>query len=63
VRRVVGLLPRAELLVLDGAGHVPWFVEPARVAQAVTGCLVSARHGERRRVAAPPLESLSLSYA
>jgi pimeloyl-ACP methyl ester carboxylesterase len=39
VQRVVGLLPRAELLLLDGARHAPWFDEPARVAEAVTGFL------------------------
>ena len=28
-RRVVGGMPRAELEVVDGAGHQPWFDAPA----------------------------------
>ena len=34
-RRFVDLLPRAELEVLDGAGHMPWFDEPTAVGERV----------------------------
>jgi pimeloyl-ACP methyl ester carboxylesterase len=34
-RRAVGLLPRAELLVVDDAGHMPWFDEPTRIGAEV----------------------------
>jgi pimeloyl-ACP methyl ester carboxylesterase len=31
-RRFVGMLPRGSLEVVDGAGHMPWFDQPALVA-------------------------------
>ena len=31
-RRFAGALPRGELQLVDGAGHVPWFDDPGRVA-------------------------------
>jgi pimeloyl-ACP methyl ester carboxylesterase len=31
-RRFAGMLPAGSLEVVDGAGHMPWFDEPARVA-------------------------------
>ena len=34
-RRFAGVLPRGELQLVDGAGHVPWFDDPARVASAL----------------------------
>ena len=34
-RRVVGALPHGELQLVEGAGHMPWFDEPARVAAQV----------------------------
>lgn len=38
-RRVVGAMPRARLEVIDGAGHMPWFDEPRRVAGLVEAFL------------------------
>jgi len=32
-RRFTGLLPDAELEVIDGAGHMPWFDNPAGVGE------------------------------
>ena len=34
-RRVTGTLPHGELAVVDGAGHHPWFDDPATVANEV----------------------------
>jgi len=34
-RRFAGLLPRAELEVVDGAGHMPWFDDPTEVGERV----------------------------
>jgi pimeloyl-ACP methyl ester carboxylesterase len=31
-RRVIGAMPRAELRIIEGAGHMPWFDEPRQVA-------------------------------
>lgn len=31
-RRFAGALPRGELQIVDGAGHVPWFDDPGRVS-------------------------------
>jgi pimeloyl-ACP methyl ester carboxylesterase len=42
-RRVVGAMPRARLEVIDGAGHMPWFDEPQRVAGLVEGFLADPR--------------------
>jgi 2-hydroxy-6-oxonona-2,4-dienedioate hydrolase len=41
-RRVVGLLPRGELKLLDGAGHMPWFDGPSQVAADVTRFLTES---------------------
>lgn len=38
-QRMVGLLPAGRLEVVDGAGHMPWFDEPARVASLVSAFL------------------------
>ena len=35
-RRVAGLLPRGELQVVDGAGHLPWLDDPGGVAERVS---------------------------
>jgi pimeloyl-ACP methyl ester carboxylesterase len=34
--RVADILPRGELRLIDGAGHMPWFDDPAQVASEVT---------------------------
>jgi pimeloyl-ACP methyl ester carboxylesterase len=39
-RRVVDLLPRGELRVIDGGGHMPWFDAPGQVAADVRRFLV-----------------------
>jgi pimeloyl-ACP methyl ester carboxylesterase len=33
------MLPNGSLEVIDGAGHMPWFDEPARVAGLLAGFL------------------------
>ncbi len=33
--RLVGVLPRGELRVIDGAGHMPWLDDPGAAADAV----------------------------
>jgi pimeloyl-ACP methyl ester carboxylesterase len=38
-RRATGLLPRGELRVVDGAGHMPWLDDPVAVAGEVDGFL------------------------
>lgn len=38
-RRVVGAMPHGRLEVMDGAGHMPWFDDPRRVATIVEGFL------------------------
>jgi 2-hydroxy-6-oxonona-2,4-dienedioate hydrolase len=48
-KRAVGLIPRGELLVVDGAGHMPWLDEPARVGEQMSRFL--DRAGESRRAA------------
>jgi pimeloyl-ACP methyl ester carboxylesterase len=40
-RRVVGLLPRGELRLVDGAGHMPWLDEPSTVAGHVSRFLAT----------------------
>jgi pimeloyl-ACP methyl ester carboxylesterase len=35
-------LPNGSLEVIDGAGHMPWFDEPARVASLVSAFLARA---------------------
>ena len=42
-RRIVGAMPRARLEVIDGAGHMPWFDDPQRVAGLVNGFLAEPR--------------------
>jgi pimeloyl-ACP methyl ester carboxylesterase len=32
---VVGLLPRGELQLVDGVGHMPWLDDPSTVAEHV----------------------------
>ncbi len=38
-RRMSEVLPQGELAVVDGAGHMPWFDDPVRVASLVDGFL------------------------
>ena len=38
-KRVVDLLPNADLLLVDGAGHLPWFDDPGLVGSSVSGFL------------------------
>ena len=40
---LLALLPRAELHVLDGAGHMPWFDEPTAVGEPVRRFLSAQR--------------------
>jgi pimeloyl-ACP methyl ester carboxylesterase len=42
-RRVVGSMRHARLEVIDGAGHMPWFDDPQRVAGLVAGFLAEPR--------------------
>jgi pimeloyl-ACP methyl ester carboxylesterase len=51
-QRAMGMLPAGRLEVVDGAGHMPWFDEPARVASLVSAFL-----------ARPALESMPLRSA
>ncbi len=46
LRPVVDVLPRCELRIVDGAGHVLWLDDPADVASALGGFVTSA-HGLR----------------
>jgi 2-hydroxy-6-oxonona-2,4-dienedioate hydrolase len=41
-RRVVGLMPRAEVHLVEGGGHVPWLDDPTQVAGAVGGFLAGS---------------------
>jgi pimeloyl-ACP methyl ester carboxylesterase len=38
-QRFVAMLPNGSLEVIDGAGHMPWFDEPARIAGLLAGFL------------------------
>jgi pimeloyl-ACP methyl ester carboxylesterase len=38
-RRVADLLPRGELRLVEGAGHMPWFDDPGHVAAQVSSFL------------------------
>ena len=38
-RRVVGVMPRDRFEVIDGAGHMPWFDDPKRIAGLVDAFL------------------------
>ena len=38
-KRVVDLLPNADLLLVDGGGHLPWFDDPGMVGSSVSGFL------------------------
>jgi pimeloyl-ACP methyl ester carboxylesterase len=40
-RGVVGAMPRARLEVIDGAGHMPWFDDPQRVAELINRFIAS----------------------
>jgi pimeloyl-ACP methyl ester carboxylesterase len=40
-RRVVDLLPRGELQLIDGAGHMPWLDDPSGVAGHVKRLLAT----------------------
>jgi len=35
-KRVAGVLPRGELHLVEGAGHMPWFDDPSRVGEKVS---------------------------
>jgi pimeloyl-ACP methyl ester carboxylesterase len=48
-RRFTQILPRASLRVVDGAGHMPWFHDPAGVAADVGRFLRSGETGAERR--------------
>jgi 2-hydroxy-6-oxonona-2,4-dienedioate hydrolase len=39
VRHVVGLLPAAELHLIEGAGHLPWLDDPGEVGARISGFL------------------------
>jgi pimeloyl-ACP methyl ester carboxylesterase len=39
VRQVVGLLPAAELHLIEGGGHLPWLDDPGQVGARVSGFL------------------------
>jgi pimeloyl-ACP methyl ester carboxylesterase len=39
VRHVVGLLPAAELHLIEGGGHLPWLDDPGQVGERVRGFL------------------------
>jgi pimeloyl-ACP methyl ester carboxylesterase len=43
-RRVAGVLPRGELRLVEGAGHMPWFDDPGMVAGEVSRFLESNLH-------------------
>lgn len=40
-RRAVDLLPRGELELVDGAGHMPWLDDPSAVAGHITRSLAT----------------------
>ena len=40
-RRTLGLLPRGELRLLDGAGHMPWLDDPSGVAGQISRLLAT----------------------
>jgi pimeloyl-ACP methyl ester carboxylesterase len=40
-QRVADVLPRAELRLIEGAGHMPWFDDPAQVASEVSRFLMT----------------------
>ena len=42
-QRVADVLPRGELLLVEGAGHMPWFEDPIRVAEEVGRFLAGRR--------------------
>jgi 2-hydroxy-6-oxonona-2,4-dienedioate hydrolase len=41
-RRTIGLLPRGELRLIDGAGHMPWLDDPTGVARHISRLAASA---------------------
>lgn len=52
-KRVVGLLPRGQLQLVDGAGHMPWLDDPSGVARHLSHFLATSptasRHASRFR--------------
>lgn len=40
-KRVVGLLPRGELHLVEGGGHAPWFDDPGQVARRINRFLAT----------------------
>ena len=50
-QRVVGVLPRGELKLVDGAGHMPWFDGPSQVATDITRFL--AERSEMPKAVSP----------
>jgi pimeloyl-ACP methyl ester carboxylesterase len=47
-RRVVGLLPRGELQLVEGGGHVPWLDDPSQVGGQVSRFLAGRRAPQRQ---------------
>lgn len=45
VRELAGRLPRAEIAVMAGAGHLPWLDDPQRVAQLTSVFLIDGGSG------------------
>jgi pimeloyl-ACP methyl ester carboxylesterase len=52
-RRVIGLMPRGDLALVEGAGHMPWFDEPTEVAALVDGFVAGADQAGRSRSTGP----------
>jgi pimeloyl-ACP methyl ester carboxylesterase len=40
-QRVADVVPRAELRLIEGAGHMPWFDDPAQVAGEISRFLMT----------------------
>jgi len=40
-RRVVGLMPKGELRIMDGFGHAPWFDDASRIGSAISRFLAT----------------------
>jgi pimeloyl-ACP methyl ester carboxylesterase len=41
VKHLVGMLPRAELHLIDGGGHLPWLDDPSQVGVRISGFLAA----------------------
>jgi pimeloyl-ACP methyl ester carboxylesterase len=55
-RGVVDAMPHARLEVIDGAGHMPWFDDPQRVAELINRFIARSANGQatgRSRSAGP----------